>query len=133
MRARSDTRNWQFSSTAATLLVAYLLVLQGFAVNVSAGGRAASGLLTNAICFSKPSGPLSGDPATPTRPARHGDVCCVVHCASLGGGAATASPFVGEAPPSLSYVEVKLAFDETLLRAEAATPPLGSRAPPVVI
>lgn len=131
MNARSEVRNWQFGSTAVTLLVAYLLVLQGFAVGVSGGGRSASGLFADAICFSKASGPLSGDPSAPARRARHGDVCCVVHCASLGGATAV-SPFVGEAPPSLSYVEAKLAFDETVLRAEAATPPLGSRAPPVI-
>jgi len=131
MSARSEVRTWQCGSTAVTLLVAYLFVLQGLAVGVSISGRG-SGLFANAICFSKASGPLSGDPTTPARPARHGDVCCVVHCASLG-GATAASPFVGETPPVASYATIKLAFDETSLRPEAATPPLGSRAPPVVL
>lgn len=132
MSARNEARNLRLGSTAATLLVAYLLVLQGFAVGVAGGGRGATGLFANAICFSKTSSRLAGDPATPARPARQGDVCCVAHFAPLGGGPA-ASPFTGETPPSASYATIKLAFDETLLRAEAATPPLGSRAPPVAI
>lgn len=131
MSARSEIKTWQCGSTAVTLLVAYLFVLQGLAVGVSFSGRA-SGLFANSICFSKASGPLSGDPATPARPARHGDVCCVVHCASLG-GATAASAFVGETPPAASYTTIKLAFDESFLPPEAATPPLGSRAPPVLI
>ncbi|MGD9542686.1 MAG: DUF2946 family protein [Methylocystis sp.] len=132
MSARSEVKTWQYGSTAVTLLVAYLFVLQGLAVGASFSGRA-PGLFGGAICFNKSSGPLSGDPATPARPARHGgDVCCVMHCASLG-GATAASPFVGETPPPAAYSTIKLAFDESFLRPEAATPPLGSRAPPVLI
>jgi hypothetical protein len=131
MSGRSDVKTWQCGSTAVTLLVAYLLVLQGFAIGVSFSGRN-SGLFANAICFNKASGPLSGDPATPARPARQGDVCCVVHCASLG-GATAASAFVGETRPLASFSTIRLAFDETSLTPEASTPPLGSRAPPVLI
>jgi hypothetical protein len=132
MSTRSELKTWQCGSTAVTLLVAYLLVLQGFAIGVSFSGRT-SGLFANAICFNKSSGPLSGDPATPARPARHGgDVCCVVHCASLG-GATAASAFVGETPPPAAYATIELAFDSESLRPETATPPLGSRAPPVLI
>ncbi|MGD9539864.1 DUF2946 family protein [Methylocystis sp.] len=133
MSGRSEVRTWQCGSTAVTLLVAYLLVLQGFAIGVSFSGRSSS-LFASAICFNKSSGPLSGDPATPARPARQGgDVCCVVHCASLG-GATAASAFVGEPrPPAAAFSTIKLAFDETSLFPEASTPPLGSRAPPVLI
>jgi hypothetical protein len=132
MSARSEVRTWQCGSTAVTLLVAYLFVLQGFAVGVSFSQRA-PGLFASTICFDKSSQPLSGDPSTPARRVRHGgDACCVVHCASLG-GATAASPFVGETPPAASYSTIKLAFDETSLWPEAATPPLGSRAPPVLI
>ncbi len=131
MSARGEIKTWQFGSTAVTLLVAYLLVLQGLAIGVSFSGGA-SGLFANAVCFDKSSGPLSGDPATPARPTRHGDVCCIVHCASLG-GATAASSFVGETFPSASYSTLKLAFDETALFPEASTPPLGSRAPPILI
>ncbi len=129
MSGRGDVKTWQCGSTAVTLLVAYMLVLQGFAIGVSFSGRA-SGLFANAICFNKSSGPLSGDPATPAR--QGGDVCCVVHCASFG-GATAASAFVGETHPPASFSTIKLAFDETSLSPEASTPPLGSRAPPVLI
>lgn len=132
MSGRSEVRTWQCGSTAVTLLVAYLLVLQGFAIGVSFSGRN-SGLFANAICFDKSSGPLSGDPATPARPARQGgDACCVVHCASLG-GATAASAFVGETLPPASFSTIELAFDEKSLSPKASTPPLGSRAPPVLI
>jgi hypothetical protein len=121
-------RTRHFGSTAATLLVAYLLVLQGLAAGVVTTARGAA-LFDGAICLSKASGPLDGAPGGPTR---HGDACCVFHCASLGGATAP-SPFIGETPPALSYVEAKLAFDHALSGSEAATPPLGSRAPPSLI
>jgi hypothetical protein len=130
MTAWND-RTRHFGSTAATLLVAYLLVLQGIAAGVVTSARG-SALFADAICLSKSSGPLDGGPGTPIRPTRHGDACCVFHCASLGGAAAP-SPFVGETPPALSYVEAKLAFEHALSGSEAATPPLGSRAPPSLI
>ncbi|PPD43894.1 MAG: hypothetical protein CTY15_08590 [Methylocystis sp.] len=119
-----------FGTTAATLLVAYLLMLQGIAAGVVTSARGAE-LFADAICVSKGSGPLDG-PAAPIRPTRHGDACCVFHCTSLG-GATTPSPFVGETPPALNYVEAKLAFDHALPGSEVATPPLGSRAPPSLI
>jgi len=131
MSAQSDPRNWRFGPRAVTLAVAYLLVLQGIAIGGATGMRA-GGRFADAICFSKSVDALGGSgPATPSRHARH-DGCCVFHSAAA--GAATAvSPFVGETPPSLSYVKVKLAFDQSRLRADPATPPLGSRAPPYLI
>lgn len=114
---------------AAALLLAYLLVLQSIAFGVSTSARGAA-LFSGQICLSKTSGPLGGgDPATPARPVRHADTCCVFHSAGFG-AATTPSPFVGEPPPALSYVEVRLAYDEAGIRADPATPPLGSRAPP---
>jgi len=124
------TRNRHFGSTAATLLVAYLLVLQGIAAGAVTSARG-SALFADAICLSKGSGSLDGDGGAPIRPTRHGDACCVVHCATMG-GAATPSPFTGETPPALSYVEARLAFSHALSGSEPATPPLGSRAPPVL-
>jgi hypothetical protein len=126
---REKTR--QFGSTAATLLVAYLLILQGIAAGAVTSARGAA-IFADAICLSKSSGPLDGAPGAPTRSSRHGDACCVVHMAGLGGAAAP-SPFVGETPPALTYVEARLAFEHALPNAGAATPPLGSRAPPVLI
>lgn len=124
-------RTKHFGSTAATLLVAYLLILQGIAAGAVTSARG-SALFADAICLSKNAGPLDGAPGAPIRPSRHGDACCVIHCASLGGAAAP-SPFVGETPPALSYIEARLAFEHALSGSEAATPPLGSRAPPVLI
>ena len=132
MSGRSEVKTWQCASSAATLLVAYLLVLQGFAIGVSFSGRT-SGLFANSICFSKASAPLAGDPATPARPARQGgDACCVAHCASFG-GATAAADFVGGNHPPASFSTIQLAFGESSLSLEASTPPLGSRAPPVLI
>lgn len=130
MSPRSD-KNRHFGSTAATLLVAYLLVLQAVAAGAVTSARGAA-LFADAICQSKASGALDGAPGAPIRTSRHGDACCVVHMASFGGAAAP-SPFVGETPPALSYIEARLAFERALPNAEAATPPLGSRAPPALI
>lgn len=124
-------RTRQFGSTAATLLVAYLFLLQGIAAGAVTSARG-SALFADAICLSKSAGPLGGAPGAPIRTSRHGDACCVIHCASLG-GAASPSPFVGETPPALSYIEARLAFEHALSGSEAATPPLGSRAPPALI
>jgi hypothetical protein len=121
-----------FSSTAATLLAAYLLLLQGLAAGAVTSARGAA-LFSDSICLSKSSGPAENAPGAPIRPSRHGDsACCVFHCASMGGATAP-SPFVGETPPALSYLEARLAFDHALSGSEAATPPLGSRAPPALI
>ncbi|WP_457798824.1 DUF2946 family protein [Methylocystis sp. S23] len=127
MNPRSE-KTRHFGSTAATLLVAYLLILQGIAAGAVTSARGAA-LFADAICLSKASAPLDG---APIRPSRHGDACCVVHLAGFGGAAAP-SPFVGEIPPALTYVEARLAFEHALPNAEAATPPLGSRAPPGLI
>lgn len=126
---RDRTRH--FGTTAATLLVAYLLILQGIAAGAVTSARGAA-LFADAICLSKASNPLDGAPGAPMRPTRHGDACCVVHMAGFGGATAP-SPFVGEIPPPLTYVEARLAFDHGAPRTEAATPPLGSRAPPALI
>lgn len=131
MTPRND-RTRHFGSTAATLLVAYLLILQGLAAGAATSARGAA-LFADSICLGKASGPADSGPGAPIRPSRHGDTaCCVVHCASMGGAMAP-SPFIGETPPALSYIAAKLAYEHGLPGSEAATPPLGSRAPPVLI
>ncbi|MEK4033193.1 hypothetical protein WOC76_18220 [Methylocystis sp. IM3] len=130
MIPRNDRRG-HFGSTAATLLVAYLLILQGIAAGAVTSARG-SALFSDAICLGKSAGPLGGAPGAPIRPTRHGDACCVIHCVSLGGATAP-SPFVGETPPPLTYIEARLAFEHALSGSEAATPPLGSRAPPALV
>lgn len=129
MIPRGEARPSQISSAAATLLVAYLLVLQGLALGVTSG-RTTGGLFTASICFNKAAAPLGDNPATPARPARHGDACCVFHVAF--GTAGAASPFVGE-PPAALNLDVQRGFDMAAVPHDAATPPLGSRAPPSVL
>lgn len=128
----SSDRKRHFGTTAATLLAAYLLILQGLAAGAVTSARGVA-LFSDSICLSKASGPAENAPGAPIRPSRHGDAaCCVFHSASMGGAAAP-SPFVGETPPTLSYVEARLPFDPALPGTGAATPPLGSRAPPALI
>jgi hypothetical protein len=128
MIARKD-RSWQFGPTTVTLLVAYMLVLQGLAVIVASGARSAgSGLLANSICLTKSQSPLGGSNA-PAAPSHHSDVCCVLHCSGF--GPAPAADFAGDAPPPpLALASILLPSDQPAGPSPAATPPLGSRAPP---
>lgn len=130
MNARSD-RFWQFGPRAATLFVAYLLVLQGMAVGVASGARPISaGLFQDSICLTK-SIPSGGNPAAPAAPGHRSDVCCVFHCSGLAFGAPPA--FVGAPAPVRAYADLSPAADLSGLPATTATPPLGSRAPPPVV
>ena len=124
-------RKGHLGSTAATLLVAYLFILQGLAAGVGASSRV-SPLFADAICLSNGSGPFDGGTGSPIRSSHHGDACCVVHCVTLG-GATPPSAFTVATPPTLFHVTANLVFAHTLAGAEPATPPLGARAPPVVI
>lgn len=127
MNARNE-KYWQFGPTAATLLVAYLLVLQGIAVGVASGARVASaGLFANSICLTRSEAP-GGNPAAPSRSGHRFDICCVFHCSDL--GAAPASAFAGEQAPIMAYADLRPAIDDHGVAIPAATPPLGSRAPP---
>lgn len=119
-----------YGRTAVSLFVFYMLILQGLIAS-AAWATPTSGPYADAICISKTSNPIDGGPAAPARHSRH-DACCVFHAASFGAGAAQ-SPFIGETPPSLFYIEKPLAFDDARGRYEPATPPLGSRAPPSLI
>lgn len=119
-----------YGRTAVSLFVFYMLILQGL-VTSAALATPSTGPLIDAICISKASNPIDELPTAPARHGRH-DVCCVFHSASFGSGA-TQSPFVGEAPPSLFYIEKPLAFDAAWRVDRPSTPPLGSRAPPFLI
>ncbi len=121
-------KTWHFGSTAATLLAAYLLVLQGLAGGLAgASPFGGAGLFGSAICFNKAQTPL--DRSTPVRPSRHSDVCCVFHCSSFGGGTA-GSPFWDETPLRVVKTQARLLSNETGVRLLQATLPVGSRAPP---
>ena len=119
-----------YGRTAVSLFVFYMLILQGL-ITSAAWATPSTESLIDAICISKASTPVDDVPAAPARHGRH-DACCVFHAAGFGAAAAQ-SPFIGEAPPSLFYIEKPLAFDTARVRGDASTPPLGSRAPPHLI
>lgn len=120
----------RYGRTAISLFVFYMLILQGL-ITSAAWAAPSAGNLIDAICISKASNPIDDFPSGPPRHGRH-DACCVFHMAGFGAASAQ-SPFVGETPPTLFYVEKPLAFDDARRRDEPATPPLGSRAPPRLI
>ncbi|MCX7899372.1 MAG: hypothetical protein N2444_04700, partial [Methylocystis sp.] len=101
MRSRSDARGWEFGPSAATLVLAYLLVLQG--VFAGAMSLRAANAFGAAICLSKASGPLNDNPVAPRAPMRHGEKCCVFHSAA-GGSPPALHPFAGEPPRALNFV-----------------------------
>ncbi len=119
-----------YGRTAVSLFVFYMLILQGL-ITSAAWATPSNGPLIDAICISKASTPIDDLPTAPTRHGRH-DACCVFHATGFGASAGQ-SPFIGEAPPSLFYIERPLAFDAGWRRNETSTPPLGSRAPPSLI
>jgi hypothetical protein len=125
-------KTWQFNTAPATLLAAYLLVLQGialgFAVGVSPGS---SGLFSGSICFSRGGAPSQANPSAPARSSHQSDVCCVIHCSGFG-DATVAGP-VSPMPPIQSIAEILTPFSVQHGFGRPATPPLGSRAPPVSV
>jgi hypothetical protein len=124
---QTPNKSWQFGPASATLLVAYLLVLQGLAVGFAVGAK--SGLFTGPICLSKGDGVLGTGPSAPARSSHSSDdVCCILHCSGMGD--ATIPGFVSQISP-LRFVAEKLTpFSAQDGLARPATPPLGSRAPP---
>jgi len=121
----------QFGPTAATLLVAYLLVLQGLAAGFATSGRAASsGLFGNSICLTTPESARDGEPAAPARSASHRDSCCVSHCSGM--GVAPEPGYAGETPRSSVGVGVTPPLDHLVALAPPRSSPLGSRAPPAI-
>jgi hypothetical protein len=120
-----------YGRTAVSLFVFYMLILQGL-ITSAAWAAPSNGPLIDAICISKASNPIDDLPTAPTRHGRH-DACCVFHASGFSAAAAGQSPFIGEAPPSLFYIETPQAFDADRRRDETSTPPLGSRAPPSLI
>lgn len=124
---RAEFRQERNGRAALSLLLVYLLVLQGVFAGI-ASAAPNTGPLADAICLSKPSVPFDGSPGVPARHVRH-DGCCAFHAAGAGGGSAEPS-FADEAPVFSSSAAPRRAYDLSQLRASAATPPIGSRAPP---
>lgn len=113
-----------------TLLATYLLVLQSLVIGVGAAAPSSAGLFANSVCLSKSASP-GGGPVAPGRSSHHSDLCCVVHCAGL--GAAPAQDFANLAPPDFTLSAILLPEDQQDASSKAATPPLGSRAPPATV
>jgi hypothetical protein len=116
-----------YGRSAISLFVFYMLILQGL-ITSAAWATPANGSPLDTICITKTSSPIGDIPSAPARHARH-DACCVFHATGFGAAAAQ-SPFIGEKPPSLFYIEKPLVFDAAPEPWEPSTPPLGSRAPP---
>lgn len=121
-------KSWQYGQTAATLLVAYLLVLQGIALGVTIGARAGQGALGSAVCLTARAAVDSRSEAP--RPASHGfEICCLQHCSGLDSGAVgTAAGYEAPVAAYASLVSPPLEL-AALPRREVL--PLGARAPPV--
>jgi len=117
---------WQMRPRAATLLAAYMLVLQGLALGFASGATSGVG----SICLTGARASERNAPAQPARPASHSDLCCVVHCSGLD-GAALAAAFGGDTPRLAFYRDALGPSADAPPRAPRAMFPLGSRAPPL--
>jgi hypothetical protein len=121
-------KTWQYGQTAATLLVAYLFVLQGLAAGLTIGARSGQSAFVNAICLSARSG-ATDDKSQSPRTGSHGlHACCVQHCSGFDEGVLgdTAAP---TAPPLVfaSALSPLRAFGHVSRRDIL---PVGARAPP---
>ena len=120
----------RFKPAAATLLVAYLLVLQGFTAGFAANGRTAfGGLFGNSICLSKPDALNGGNPALPARSGQKHDGCCAFHSSGMGGPVS----WFSDAIDRTLVVSGATTADTSVGRVGfLATLPVGSRAPPTL-
>ncbi|OBS54053.1 hypothetical protein A8B73_02050 [Methylosinus sp. 3S-1] len=126
MTQQSD-KSRQYGQTAATLLVAYLFVLQGIALGLSIGARAGQGALGGAVCLTARASVDNRSQAP--RPASHGmDACCLQHCSGLDGGVVAAGP--AYQAPAAQYASLLSPPRETILLPRREVLPLGARAPP---
>jgi hypothetical protein len=127
------SRTSQLGSAAASLFVAYMLVLQGVVASFAFTARMGeASFLANAICLEKTDGQSSrdGSPVAPGPKQSHASSCCVFHCSGAG------------APPPSSYADgLERAFHAQIAWTGAEpealyrwpTLPVGSRAPPHMI
>jgi hypothetical protein len=120
-------KSWQYGQTAATLLVAYLFVLQGIALGLSIGARAGQGGPGSVVCLT--ARPTVDDRSQAPRPASHGiDACCLQHCSGLDGGAVAAA--AGFEAPAGQYATLLSPPLEAPFLPRREVLPLGARAPP---
>jgi hypothetical protein len=126
-------KTWPVGPTAASLFVAYMLVLQSLVLGlVTKPGSLRAGVFAGGVCLNDGKAQTAdGDPAAPgPRRGHAGDQCCVFHCSGAG------------IPPTSAFDEVPVrAFHAQRAWAGAAmvsfspwpTLPVGSRAPPTAI
>jgi hypothetical protein len=130
MLSRQTDRTWQYGQAAATLLVAYMFVLQGIAAGLAAGPTYARGP-GESICLTVRSSPLGGKPAGPSRDEHGAGACCIQHCSGLDNGVVAGAPDVVLAAPRLAATLSPLsAPDIGLFRGSL---PVGARAPPSIV
>ena len=116
-------------STASSLLVAYLLVLQGVMVAMSGFG-ALAGPGSGVLCATQGIAEASKDPAAPLETPSHKDLCCVLHCS---GANAPPPSALSLAPPSAVVHESARHRGVAAERSPRLLLPVGPRAPPKVL
>lgn len=117
----------QIGQTAATLLVAYLFVLQGIALGLAIGSRAGLGAQGTAVCLTART--AVDNRTDGPRPASHSfDACCLQHCSGMDGGVIGAAAGA-DAPPTL-YGSLLTPPLEAGVLPRRENLPLGARAPP---
>jgi hypothetical protein len=125
---QQNDKSWQYGQTAATLLVAYLLVLQGLAAGLVVGARAGQNVLGSAICLTAKT--TADDSQGPRAPAHGMDACCVQHCTGLDGG--VIGGFAALDPPPSPLAGILLPLRESGGHKRLAQLPVGARAPPAL-
>jgi hypothetical protein len=124
---QQSDKSWQYGQTAATLLVAYLLVLQGIALGLSIGARAGQGALSGAVCLTARES-VDNRSQAPRSATQGMDACCLQHCSGLDGGVVAAAP--ADHAPDGHFASLLSPPRETALLPRREVLPLGARAPP---
>jgi hypothetical protein len=128
--SKRPEKTWQFGSTTASLLVAYLLVLQGFGVGFSIGSRTGQvGLFASAICTNADKQGSDAAPGLPAPSRGHADKCCVFHFSGAGIPPAYVS---GTTFASAAFAQAAWVAENTREPSHRLTLPVGSRAPPSI-
>ncbi|WP_166141766.1 DUF2946 family protein [Methylosinus sp. RM1] len=128
---QQNEKSWQYGQTAATMLVAYLLVLQGLAAGIVVGARAGQTVLGSTICVTARPASVDDGSQGPRAPAHGMDACCVQHCTGLDGGVLGGFAEL-DAPPS-PKASVLQPLHESGGHKRLAQLPVGARAPPVLV
>jgi hypothetical protein len=126
---QQSDRSRQYGQTAATLLVAYLLVLQGLAAGLAVGARAGQSALGSAICLTAKAA-ADENSQGPRAPVHRMDACCIQHCTGLDGG--VIGGFAEFDPPHSPEAGLLLPLRVSGGHNRLTQLPVGARAPPVL-